>query len=338
MVSSANLDAEIGGVVVAIFIVLVAVYMLYRYLRRRGPELAAREGKTVLDDRSYNQIRIGQAAADRLAQTGVDVSAAKELFRRAEAARASGNFDLSLELSKKGQDSLAAARSGGIVLPSSGTGRSASPRDPPPLVTPSGATQYASAGIFAAPAAAPISAAGANGPVSGVDGGADVESGPTRPPKNKMEAHFQLSLVQDELDQARATKAQTKAFLDAESLRSQGQSAYDKQDYTEALRLALKSRRTLGTRVEGLPVSAAPGSASTASSTTAVGGATSASGSAAVSPTGSQTCARCGRPIAPTDQFCRGCGIPITPAVCSSCGAPLLTGDQFCGKCGAAQT
>jgi Double zinc ribbon len=336
MVSSANLDAEIGGLVVAIFVVLVIVYMLYRYLRRRGPELAAREGKTVLDDRSYNQIRIGQAAADRLSQTGVDVSAAKELFRRAEVARASGNYDLSLELSKKGQDSLAAARSGAMVLPSSAPARSTSPADASQLRSPSTATRSAAAAVYAPPSDPPRLGGGANGPVLSVDSGAAVEPEPARPPKNKMEAHFQLSLVQDELDQARAAKSRSKPFRDAEALRDQGQAAYDKQDFTEALRLALKSRRALGTRVEALPVSPIPASAPGGSDPGAA--AARASGSLADAPTFGQKCAKCGRTASPTDQFCRGCGAPITPALCNSCGAPLLAGDRFCGRCGATQT
>jgi hypothetical protein len=338
VVSSANLDVEIGGTVVAIFVVLVVVYMLYRYLRRRGPELAAREGKTVLDDRSYNQVRIGQAAADRLAQTGVDVSAAKELFRRAEAARAGGNYTLSLELSKKAQDSLAAARSGAMTLPSSGPVRSTLSTDTTPSSSLSAGPRSASAAVYAAPPTAPVFAAGANGPDTGVSSEVALEPGTSRPPKNKMEAHFQLSLVQDELDQARATKSRTKAFRDAEGLRDQGQAAYDKQDFTEALRLALKSRRTLGTRVEALPVSTVPASSPGASEQVAVSAAARVSGSVADSTAFGQTCAKCGRTVAPTDQFCRGCGAPIAPAVCSRCGAPLSAGDRFCGTCGATRT
>jgi Double zinc ribbon len=152
---------------------------------------------------------------------------------------------------------------------------------------------------------------------------------PNRPPKNKMESHFQLSLVQDELDRARQTKSGSAQFKEADQLRNDGQAAYDRQDYTEALRLALKSRRTLGTRIEALPLSPA--------STVGDPGAPRTTGGVAEPPTFGRKCARCGRIAAATDEFCRGCGAPITPALCSSCGAPLLAGDRFCGKCGATQ-
>jgi Double zinc ribbon len=329
---------DIGAVIVGILIVMVGVYMLYRYLRRRGPELAAREGKTVLDDRSYNQVRIGQAAADRLAQTGIDVSVAKQLFRRAESARAAGNYNLSLELSKKGQDSLATARSGGMTLPSSSPSRPGAPVDPAPSISPSAGPLSAAGAPYSPPTMASFGSGGANGPVAGLDSGAALEPGPSRPPKNKMEARFQISLVQDELDQARESEGRTKSFRDAEGLKAQGQAAYDRQEFTEALRLALKSRRTLGTRVEGLPVSPSPVSSPGPGDLTASAAASRASGSNADSPTFGQKCAKCGRTAAPGDQYCRGCGAPVAPAFCSSCGAPLLAGDRLCGKCGAMQS
>jgi hypothetical protein len=335
MVSSATLDTEIGVVVVAIFVVLVGVYALYRYLKRRGPELAARESKSVLDDRAFNQIRIGQAAADRLSQTGIDVSAAKELFRRAEAARVSRNFDQSIDLAKKGQDALAAARGGGNGLPGAVPARPGSARSPGVSASPPSPVRAGGTPAYAAPPSVPFVASVAGS-------GPEPEMAPdpvtSRPPKNKMEAHFQLSILQDEMDKARATKSKTKPFRDAESIQTQCQAAYDKQDYTEALRLALKSRRTLGTRVEGLPVSTVPPASPNPSDSAAADAAARAAGSVTDPPTFGQKCPKCGRTAGPNDQFCRTCGAPISPAVCSNCAAPLLAGDRFCGKCGTTQT
>ncbi|MGA7861417.1 MAG: zinc ribbon domain-containing protein [Thermoplasmata archaeon] len=335
MVSTATLDTEIGIVIVGIFAVLVGVYALYRYLRRRGPELAAREGRNVLDDRSYNQIRIGQAAADRLAQTGVDVSAAKELLRRAEAARVGRNYDMSIDLAKKAADALAAARAGGNPGLGSGAARPTSSASVASSPSPAPAMRPGAFPAYTAPPTVPFIAADAD---SMPEPGSAPEPVSNRPPKNKMEAHFQLSVVQDELDQARATKSRTKGFRDAERLRNEGQAAYDKQDFTEALRLGLKSRRTLGMRVEALPVSTVPASSPSPGDTEAAAAAAArASGSLFDEPTFGQKCPKCGRIAAATDQFCRGCGSPIAPALCNNCGAPLLAGDRFCAKCGATQ-
>jgi hypothetical protein len=332
MVSTSTLDAEIGVVVAAIFVVLVGVYALYRYLRRRGPELAAREGKSVLDDRAYNQIRIGQAAAERLAATGVDVSGAKGLLEQAEVARAGGNYNGAIELAKKANDTLYALRSGGNGVLSSSAARSGgfSSVTPSPLAT--SAARPTSASKYTAPPSAPYVAAGS---LVVADPGMTPEPVSNRPPKNKMEAHFQLSLAQEELDQARSTKAHTSGFQGADAMRRDGQAAYDRQDYTEALRLALRSRRTLGARIEALPVSPALASAGGPGSSGAAS--TGPLGSSASQPSFGQKCPECGRTAAPTDQFCRTCGAPIAPALCSNCGAPLLAGDRFCGKCGATQ-
>jgi hypothetical protein len=333
MVSTGTLDAEIGVVIIAIFVVLVGVYGLYRYLKRRGPELAAREAKSVLDDRSYNQIRLGQAAADRLERTGVDVTAAREYFRRAEAARAGGNFQGAIDLAKQGQDSLAKSRSDAGGFQSPAASLSSAPLSRTPGVASAAARPVASA-AFAGPPTAPFVAGGLAG---GAELGSDPEPTPDRPPKNKMEAHFQLSVLHDELEQARPSKSGTQGFRDALALNGQGQAAYDKQDFTEALRLALKSRRTLGTRVEGLPVTAVAKNTSTTSESAAAMAAARSSGTGDASPTFGQKCAKCGRTAAGTDQFCRGCGAPIAPAQCAGCGTPLLAGDRFCGKCGATQ-
>ncbi len=335
MVSTGTFDTQVGVVVVAIFVVLVFVYMLYRYLRRRGPELAARESKSMLDDRAYNQIQLGQAAAARLAATGVDVTQARELLNRAEVARTGGNYGMSIELSKKAQDFLAAARAGGNGLPASlssrsgpSTSLSGSPR---PSTTAAGAASAGAAG-YTAPPTVPFVAGGTG---STPEAAGSSETASDRPPKNKMEAHFQLSLAQDELDQARATRSRSKGFREANELRNDGQAAYDRQDYTEALRLALKCRRTLGTRIEGLPVSTVPTATGPAGEPGAAG---KSPGPASEASSSGPTCPQCGQTAAPVDQFCRACGAPIRPVLCMNCGAPLRAGDRFCGKCGATQT
>ncbi|MFZ0831099.1 MAG: zinc ribbon domain-containing protein [Thermoplasmata archaeon] len=329
-ISTATLYLEVGVVVVAVSAVLVGLYMLNRYMKRRGPELAQREGKSVLNDRAFNQVRIGQAAADRLARTGVDVTAAQGLLHRAELARAGGNYEMAIDLAKKAQDSLAAARSGASPL-SAATPMRSTPRDATPFISPPGPTMGSSApAAFTAPPTVPF-IAGRVGDAP--DTGIAPEGLPERPPKNKMEAHFQLELAHDELDQARAAKSRTRVFREADGMFTAGQAAYDKQDYTEALRLALKSRRTFGGRVEALPVSKIP--VASPASDAAVAGRDP--GGISDRPTFGQKCPKCGRTAAPVDQFCRGCGTAIAPALCSNCGAPLLAGDRFCGKCGATQ-
>ena len=236
---------------------------------------------------------------------------------------------MSIELSKKAQDMLAAARSGGNGLSASRSppaGTSATHSGPP---LPSSSVQRATASMYTEPPTAPFVATGVGG---GASPSASLEPASNRPPKNMMEAHFQISLALDELEQARGSRSSSSGFREAEALRSRGQAAYDRQDYTEALRLALRSRRALGTRIEALPISPSP-----------PGGASSASGvrppTSVPEPTATGlTCTRCGRTVAPTDQFCRACGASVVPTVCANCGSPLTAEDRFCGRCGATRT
>ena len=330
-----TLQYEIFGAFIGALAVIVALYMYYRYNRSHLTELAKRESLSIVEDRAYNQIQLGRAAADRLSRTGVDVSEARALLDRAEASRASGAYPAAIEQAKKAQDVLAAARSGTPPV----TGGSMSSGNPSggastPLSRASPSTTSASVRD------SPTNPGGATGGPAGVFAGTEElppVSGPSRAPKNKMEAHFQLSLASDELDKARSSGPVPKTLREADNLFTQGQAAYDKGDFTEALRLALKSRRALGARVEGLPVHAGPVVPAGTPGVETLG----ASGQPAATPAEpsfGQKCPKCGRTAAPTDQFCRGCGAPIPPSLCTSCGAPLLAGDRFCGKCGAVQT
>jgi double zinc ribbon protein len=330
-VSTSTLELEIGVVFVAVFAVLVGLYALNRYMKRRGPELATREGRTVLSDRAYNQIRIGQAAADRLGRTGVDVSAAKSLLDRAEAARAGGNYSAAIEQARKAQDLLAASHSTSSPLAAATVNRPESPGR-----SDRNAPVSAGNGVgmtrFTAPPSVPVVAPG---PVGEAEPAPAPETLPGRPPKNKMESRFQLSLARDEVEQARKDRSRTKALREADALLARGQEAFDKEEFTEALRLALKSRRALGARVEALPLSA--GASVNSPTNDSVSDFRSNSGRSPIPASTGGNCPKCGRATAPDDQFCRGCGAPLTASACRNCGAPLLAGDRFCGKCGATQ-
>ncbi|HLY76377.1 MAG TPA: zinc ribbon domain-containing protein [Thermoplasmata archaeon] len=328
-----SIDVLIGAAVVFVLVVLVALYAFHRYMTRRGPELAAREAKSVVKDRAFNQIRIGHAAADRLAQTGVDVSGAQELLNRAEAVRAGGNFEMSIDLSKRAQDLLAKARTGAPAPAAFGPDRPRTPMEGAALTSDPRSTPSTTA--FADGAGARFVAGGEE---AGPENVAATTTAQNRPPKNKLEARFQLSLAQDELAKAQGTTPPPKGAGEAVGLLSDAQAAYDRQDFTEALRLALKGRRTIGARVETLPVTPVAAARPFPANAGAATATSDASGTTRDTPTFNQRCQQCGRVVSVADQFCRGCGTPIAPAPCHRCGAPLLAGDRFCGNCGTTQS
>jgi hypothetical protein len=329
---------EIGAVLALILVAIGALYAFNRYMQRRFGALATRETHLIVADRAYNQIRIGRAAADRLARSGTDVSEARALLDRAESAREARSYDDSIALVKKAQEQLALARSGAAGLASltspERSAASARPEGSSPTPYPAGTTAKQPSELPEVGESPPLvsGTAAIEGPVPTIEP-------PRRPPKNKLEARFQLSLATDELKRAEESSPRPKGLPEALRLRSAGQEAFDREDFTEALRLALRSRRTLGSRVEGLPASTPASPPTTGPAPTGGGSARPASSPAPGSDRGSgAVCPACGRVTGPDDRFCRTCGAPMVAPACTHCGAPLQAGDRFCGKCGTVQT
>jgi hypothetical protein len=149
--------------------------------------------------------------------------------------------------------------------------------------------------------------------------------------KNRAESHFQISLLESDLAAAKGHPTSAAAVGEAEALRQQAQGEFDRSNYGEAFRLALRGRRSLGSVETLAPTPGAkPGVAPTNGESPA-----DAAG-LAEKVAGAGRCSKCGYPLLPDDKFCRGCGASQTPANCPSCGAPRLAGDTFCGRCGAA--
>jgi hypothetical protein len=167
----------------------------------------------------------------------------------------------------------------------------------------------------------PARSEGGVAPIAGAGNGAAEAPPALRLPKNKAEAHFQLRLLEEELGPAGAEKGPNAAIIDARALRDQAQAAFDRADFTEALRLSLKGRRRLGAKLETLP----PGPVA----------APSTSPSVVPDPGELYKCSSCGEILRPSDRFCRYCGTLRGPSRCPTCGTAADTDDRFCSGCGA---
>jgi double zinc ribbon protein len=297
--------------------VLLAVLFVFLYfivqLRRRRAQLASEPIPTreQLDDRAYNQIHIARASAERLQRSGVDVSQVLALLDNAERARARGDPDTATALARSGQETLLRLRS-------------APPRGVP-----------ASAGTAATGASAPAPA----GDGAWIDGRTGAAAPPTalpdpptsgsaaRLPKNKAESRFQLSLLDEDVKRAEASDPKGAGTTEGRTLLRDGQSAFERGDYTEALRLGLRGRRRVGARLETL--------APTRSTQPEPDDDSEAPGPAPEpDQAGPATCANCGAPMKGADGFCRACGSPRSSARCGQCGEALAPDDRFCGACG----
>lgn len=280
--TSTELFGLVVVVVLCVVLAAVGLIMLQRLRRRRDQlrgELSHRP--EAVSDRAFNRIAMARREADALAGQGIEVPRARELVGEAQAAFDSRQFDRSYELAQSAHETLVAAR-----------------QRPP---RPAAAAPVSSAPLGAQPPPADV-------PSAPVGGSADAAA--PRLPAHRAESQFQLRLLKEELDRiAQRNGGDVGEAARARGLYAQAQAAFDRQEYAEAFRLALKGRREAGSSVETL----APPARGTSSAP-----AVAPSGSvvpadpeqAADVLAASDRCPECGHPMTADDPFCRGCGIP----------------------------
>lgn len=315
MLTTTELLALVAGLVFAVALIGGAFYML-RWLRRR--QAGGRPGSTptpeVANDRAYNRLALARREADVLAFQGADVARARELIGLADASLRRHEHDRAYELAQSAHETLvalrrrparAASRSPDPVFPREQVA-APSPRSSPPQVSGAALEPPSPVRLEVGVATSPADSAG-------------------RIPKNRLESQFQLRLLENDLATQPTTDGGARPSSGATGLYTQARAAFDRADYTEALRLALKGRRQLGSSVETLGPSTPAPIRSPGAASPAVPAERAAS---------AVRCAHCGHPILEGDAFCRGCGAPQGSSSCPTCGAERRTSDAFCGKCG----
>jgi hypothetical protein len=292
-------------VVLAVVILGVLLYMLRRLRQRRDKLLGELHDRPQLvQDRAFNRLAMARREAEILSGQGIDVARPRELIAQAQAAFDLRDSDRAYQLAQQAHEGLVSARRDARL-----------PSAPAPSAVPTG---------IVPPSAGNTPATQAN-----------LE--PMTPPrtaisKNRAESQFQLRLLDRELTEARRNRPGSAATQEAAHIRAEAGVAFDRGDFTDAFRLALRGRRTLGALVEGLPIVRANEGGANGPPGSPVG--TDASRTAE-QVAGAERCVECGYPALPGDAFCRGCGSPRTPGTCPSCGLPRTPTDIFCARCGA---
>jgi len=281
-------------VVVAIFLVVL------RRLRAKRDRILNELGAkpALVQDRAFNRLAMARREADVLVPTGTDTTRARELIAQSQGAFDTHDFPRSYELAQSAHEALVHAH--GRIGPLS----AAVPRTP---------------GMVGGHLSeAPVPSASSPPPAA-----------PAPLPRNRVESQFQLRLLDQEVVTARRERAKEASTLEAVRLQGQAQAAFDGGEFTEAFRLALRARRSLGGKVEAL---AAPARSLGAA---AIPDRPEDPAATAERAAGANRCSNCGYPALPDDTFCRGCGTPRTASACAACGSPRATSDTFCGRCGA---
>lgn len=307
MVSEQDLIYIVAVVLLAVALAGIGLFALRRFRARRDrlrSEIDA--SRASVEERAFNRIHIGKSAADHLERSGADVAGPRRLLAQASKEYDAGHHDDALALASSAHEAL--------LKQAKGPTPAAAPvgPDPPiPRATPPAASSPPP------PISRPMS------PSPAAESSSPEASDPpkNRLPKNKAESHFQLRLLDEELAAGGPAGTSKGTIAGVGGIATEAHSSYDRGDFTEALRLALKGRRTLGARLETLPPSSA---------TQAVDAATAPS----PAPAGTELCRQCGQPLRSGDKFCRGCGAAAVAPRCARCGDALEPKDQFCGRCG----
>ena len=297
--------------ILAVVVAGLLFYMLRRLRTRKRRILGELDDRPELNhDRAFNRLAMARREAQILARQGLDVHRAEELIADSQAAFDNRQFDQAYRSAQSAHEALVNARRQGTT----GSGASA-PATPLNSVAPGAGARDPSG---TTPARATTAASPATTPAI---------------PKNRAESQFQIRLLGDELAGLPTRRAQDHTAAEARAFKTQASSAFERGDYTNAFRLALRGRRTLGSTVESLPPVGGPGPATPgpANAPPGVSDPTQAAEAAA----GAERCPDCGYPALAGDAFCRGCGRPRTPMTCPSCGAPRAGDEPFCGRCGA---
>ena len=312
-------SSELAVLVIAVFLIVIAIglglYVRARLQRRRAKLLGELQNRPqLIQDRAFNRIAMARREVELLARQGADVGRARERIAEAQASFDNRRYESAYETAQTAHESLVNARRG-IA--------------PPPSVD-LGLGPGATGDPLPSPSGGPTSAFPASGP--------EAPSPTPAMPKNRAESQFQLRVLEQELAVARSDRPDEPSTAGAADLATQARSAFDRSDFTEAFRLALKGRRTLGGSIESLPLTPTGSSPAGAPGPLGLGG--NGGARADVSETagkvaGAARCPECGYPALPDDVFCRGCGRPQAPVTCPKCGVPKVPGDSFCGRCGA---
>ena len=293
-------------VVLAVVLIGILILLLRRLRARRDKLLSDLDQRPELSqDRAFNRIAMARREAGILNGQGVDVHRAQELIAEAQGSFDTRHYDDAYRSAQSAHEALVNARNQGALT----TGTPLTSRPVPSGAAPTTAVAPAGPAAEPPPVAAPAL------------------------PKNRAESQFQLRILSDELAALGSRRARDPMVKESRSLQAQAQSAFDRGDYTDSFRLALKGRRALGGSVEGLP--AAPGAGAGPRGPTGEGTGAGDPARTAEAVAGSERCPDCGYPMLAGDSFCRGCGKPRALATCGSCGAPRVGDEAFCGKCGA---
>jgi hypothetical protein len=141
-------------------------------------------------------------------------------------------------------------------------------------------------------------------------------------PKNYLESKFMISSVWDQIETASRDGIDTTAARD--NLRA-AEAAFAQEDYSEALKNALKSKKILESGVTDMGDGPKPTEVASIEKVP----------SALVVPANMSKCEKCSMELDPGDMFCSKCGAKVARDIrCPRCANKVKVDDAYCRNCG----
>ena len=363
-----------------IFLAILLIRVVLPYLLRRNRS-SHDEGRAWIEDRAWNQIQAASSMADFLEREDQDVREPRLKIEQALSKYDIKRFGDAQRLAQEATESLTAQRKklraerSSKPASTSPVGRTVvEPEPEPPTHRDLSGSREESGELSPAAGAGsrgraearyekgatppiPLPSAGHRPAALEVKGGDDPEVPPAeepeeetiaseraKRPKDYMESRFMLTALKNDLAALPPERQGAPEVKEAGNWAQKGQACFDRKDYTESLRLAMRGRRLLGgagistiSVGAGTVVDAPPSEASPTALRSSGPPPSGVVPGEAPSPTArvKLVCERCGRNNAPSDRFCRSCGAPVSPPKCPRCQKPVEPDDKFCHGCGA---
>jgi len=281
-------------ILVAVLAALMLFIVFFELKVMRGKSKEIRKASQKKDE-AFNAILTTRHVINVVQRQGGNTGSAQRILDQAKLAMQKGEYDRSMDLAEKARGELtnpgrseseAAAASGG-------TGKDLEEVAEKVLSSPKKDITYTGSKL------------------------------PVDQSSNYMSARFELSAARADLGKASATG---KDISSAELLMTDADTAFATGNYTKALSLAVKARKSVGVggTVETIPLRSKE--EAEAEEAEPVEDAPAALG---------EGCGSCGEPLEKGDAFCGKCGAKVLrERSCDSCGAKAKADDRFCRKCG----
>lgn len=344
---------DIGFDVSLVLLLIFVAFAIMWYLKKRRKTILDKfntDKPEWIEDNAHNQILTTKALIDRAERNGDDVAAARSRLQDAEDRAKAGDFEQAFSIAKQARDVLpknVPTRAVKRKVPVQSTSPpSPSPKQEQPGVAPAENKEemlyrdIATGGV--------VSGGGQTREDMSPKRPEDQEEGEKPPmvefrqkvPKNYLEAKFEISLLEDAL-----TKLPPESSPESRKLLVTAKKAWEKENYSDALRMAMRGKRALeqksddtipltaGTTVDVPPQT--PVAAAARSSAPMSGDDYKMEPATGEARPTTVVCSRCNKENPAKNKFCRGCGKPLAAPLCPRCQKAIEADDAFCGTCGA---